>query len=163
MSDGDIHGSSQASRGRVARTGKRAGHRREPYFRAVHAPRTTSGDASRKARRAARSSAASSGTSHERSTDSSSPLAQRPTTQTPLEPPVDIHRGINAAAESFFTLLREEIGTRQWPDRASAHTEIFAFIETFYNRKRLRRHPVWGYLTPLETRQRHEQGHALAA
>ncbi|MFE2580192.1 IS3 family transposase [Streptomyces sp. NPDC059378] len=69
----------------------------------------------------------------------------------------------NAAAESFFAVLKEEIGTRQWPDRASARAEIFAFIETFYNRKRLRRHPVWGYLTPLETRQRHEQGHALAA
>ncbi|MEU9154615.1 hypothetical protein AB0D59_29665 [Streptomyces sp. NPDC048417] len=36
-------------------------------------------------------------------------------------------------------------------------------LEIFYNRKRLRRHPVWGYLTPLETRQRHEQEHALAA
>ncbi|MFH8739150.1 hypothetical protein [Streptomyces sp. NPDC017964] len=36
-------------------------------------------------------------------------------------------------------------------------------IETFYNRKRLRKHPIWGYLTPLEIRQRHEQGHALAA
>ncbi|MFE2737990.1 transposase [Streptomyces sp. NPDC059349] len=69
----------------------------------------------------------------------------------------------NAAAESFFALLKEEIGTRHWPDRATARSEIFAFIETFYNRKRLRKHPVWGYLTPLEIRQRHEQGHALAA
>ncbi|WP_055495051.1 IS3 family transposase [Streptomyces sp. TP-A0356] len=69
----------------------------------------------------------------------------------------------NAAAESFFALLKEEIGTRRRPDRASARAEIFAFIETFYNRKRLRRHPVWGYLTPLETRQRHEQGRALVA
>ncbi|MET8402920.1 IS3 family transposase [Streptomyces sp900116325] len=69
----------------------------------------------------------------------------------------------NAAAESFFALLKEEIGTRHWPDRATARAEIFAFIETFYNRKRLRKHPVWGYLTPLETRQRHEQGHALTA
>ncbi|UXY23427.1 IS3 family transposase [Streptomyces cynarae] len=68
----------------------------------------------------------------------------------------------DAAAESFFA-LKEEIGTRRWPDRASARAEIFAFIETFYNRKRLRRHPVWGYLTPLETRQRDEQGRALAA
>ncbi|MGW1090078.1 IS3 family transposase [Streptomyces sp. NPDC002596] len=69
----------------------------------------------------------------------------------------------NAAAESFFALLKEEIGTRQWPHTASARAEIFAFIETFYNRKRLRRHPVWGYLTPLETRHRLEQDHALAA
>ncbi|MDX2565207.1 IS3 family transposase [Streptomyces sp. TX20-6-3] len=69
----------------------------------------------------------------------------------------------NAAAESFFAVLKEEIGTRSWPDRATARAEIFAFIETFYNRRRLRRHPQWGYLTPLETRQRHEQDHTLAA
>lgn len=69
----------------------------------------------------------------------------------------------NAAAESFFAVLKEEIGTREWPDRATARAEIFTFIETFYNRKRLRKHPTWGYLTPLETRQRHERGHTLAA
>ncbi|MEU9777816.1 DDE-type integrase/transposase/recombinase [Streptomyces sp. NPDC047968] len=69
----------------------------------------------------------------------------------------------NAAAESFFALLKEEIGTRRWPDRSSARADIFAFVETFYNRQRLRRHPRWGYLTPLETRQRLEQEHALAA
>ncbi|MFF2813608.1 IS3 family transposase [Streptomyces sp. NPDC058000] len=69
----------------------------------------------------------------------------------------------NAAAESFFAVLKEEIGTRFWADRATARAEIFSFIETFYNRRRLRRHPEWGYLTPLETRQRHEQGHTLAA
>ncbi|MER6405935.1 IS3 family transposase [Streptomyces viridosporus] len=69
----------------------------------------------------------------------------------------------NAVAESFFAVLKEEVGTRRWPDRATARAEIFTFIETFYNRKRLRKHPHWGYLTPLEIRQRHEQGHALAA
>ncbi|MDX3458791.1 IS3 family transposase [Streptomyces sp. ME02-8801-2C] len=69
----------------------------------------------------------------------------------------------NAAAESFFALLKEEIGTRRWPDRACARADIFAFVETFYNRQRLRRHPRWGYLTPLETRQRLEKEHALVA
>ncbi|MCX4530114.1 DDE-type integrase/transposase/recombinase [Streptomyces sp. NBC_00841] len=69
----------------------------------------------------------------------------------------------NAAAESFFALLKEEIGTRHWPDRTTARAEILTFIETFYNRRRLRKHPAWGYLTPLEIRQRHEQEHALAA
>ncbi|MFJ9847758.1 IS3 family transposase [Kitasatospora sp. NPDC101155] len=69
----------------------------------------------------------------------------------------------NAAAESFFAVLKEEIGTRVWPDRATARAEVFAFIETFYNRRRLRRHPEWGYLTPLEIRRRHRQGHTLAA
>ncbi len=64
--------------------------------------------------------------------------------------------------EPFFA-LKEEIGTRCWPDRASARAEIFALIETFCNRRPLRKHPVWGYVTPLEIRQRHEQEHALAA
>ncbi|MEU2135405.1 hypothetical protein, partial [Streptomyces sp. NPDC018352] len=27
-------------------------------------------------------------------------------------------------------------------------------IETFYNRRRLRKHKIFGYLTPAETRQR---------
>jgi putative transposase len=67
----------------------------------------------------------------------------------------------NAAAESFRALLKEEIGTRLWPDRATARADVFAFIETFYNRRRLRKHKVFGYLTPAETRQR--QQHALAA
>ncbi|MFF4245180.1 hypothetical protein ACFYY2_11985 [Streptomyces sp. NPDC001822] len=66
----------------------------------------------------------------------------------------------NAAAESFWALLREEIGTRTWPDRATARTDVFTFIETFYNR-RLGKHRIFGYLTPAETRQRHQ--HALAA
>ncbi|MFF8036379.1 IS3 family transposase [Streptomyces sp. NPDC016626] len=69
----------------------------------------------------------------------------------------------NAAAESFFAVLKEEIGTRRRPDRTTARAEVFAFIETFYNRRRLRKHPHWGYLTSLEIRQRHEQGHTLAA
>lgn len=69
----------------------------------------------------------------------------------------------NAAVESFFAVLKEEIGIRVRPDRASARAEVFAFIGTFYNRRRLRRHPEWGYLTPLEIRQRHQQGHTLAA
>ncbi|WP_327250033.1 integrase core domain-containing protein [Streptomyces sp. NBC_01320] len=69
----------------------------------------------------------------------------------------------NAAAESFLALLKEEIGTRRWPDRATARAEIFAFVEAFYNRERLRKQPPWGYLTPREIWQRHEQGHALAA
>ncbi|MFD8649865.1 IS3 family transposase [Streptomyces mirabilis] len=67
----------------------------------------------------------------------------------------------NAAAESFWALLKEEIGTRIWPDRATARAEVFNFIETFYNRRRLRKHKVFGYLTPAETRQRHQ--HTLAA
>lgn len=67
----------------------------------------------------------------------------------------------NATAESFWALLKEEIGTRLWPDRATARADVFTFIETFYNRRSLRKHKVFGYLTPAETRRR--QQHALAA
>jgi hypothetical protein len=31
-------------------------------------------------------------------------------------------------------------------------------IETCYNRRQLRKHPTWDYPTPLEIRQRHDQG-----
>ncbi|MEU6018264.1 IS3 family transposase [Streptomyces sp. NPDC047515] len=51
----------------------------------------------------------------------------------------------NAAAESFWALLKDGIGTRIWPDRATACAEVFAFIETLYNRRRLRKHKVHGY------------------
>ena len=71
--------------------------------------------------------------------------------------------GARLAEGSVFALLKAEIGTCRRPDRTTARAEILTFVETFYHRKRLRRHPVRGYLTPLETRQRHEQEHALAA
>lgn len=58
----------------------------------------------------------------------------------------------NAAAESFFGLLKAEIGTTVWETRAQARSDVFQFIEVEYNRSRLRRHPEHGYLTPLETR-----------
>ncbi|MFF5088564.1 DDE-type integrase/transposase/recombinase [Streptomyces niveus] len=61
----------------------------------------------------------------------------------------------NAVAESFWAVLKEEIGTRFWPDRTTARADIFNFIETFYNRRRLRKHIHWGYLTPHETRLRY--------
>ncbi|MEU2982189.1 IS3 family transposase [Streptomyces hirsutus] len=67
----------------------------------------------------------------------------------------------NAAAESFWAPLEEEIGTRTWPDRTTARAEVFNFIEAFYNRRRLRTHKTFGCLTPAGTRQRHQ--HALAA
>ncbi|WP_405576338.1 integrase core domain-containing protein [Streptomyces sp. NBC_01092] len=67
----------------------------------------------------------------------------------------------NAAAESFWALLKEEIGTRTWPDRTTARAEVFNFIETFYNGRRLHKHKTFGYPTPTETRQRHQ--HTLAA
>ncbi|WP_432021574.1 IS3 family transposase, partial [Streptomyces sp. 1222.5] len=58
----------------------------------------------------------------------------------------------NAAAESFFGLLKAEIGTTVWESRAAARADVFRFIEVEYNRTRLRKHPELGYITPLETR-----------
>ncbi|MCX4594814.1 IS3 family transposase [Streptomyces sp. NBC_01549] len=63
----------------------------------------------------------------------------------------------------LWAVLKEEIGTRFWTDRATARAGIFDFIETFYNRRRLRKHIHFGYLTPHETRLRYRQDQALAA
>ncbi|MCD9593868.1 hypothetical protein HUF15_44550 [Streptomyces samsunensis] len=60
-------------------------------------------------------------------------------------------------------MLKEETGTRVRPDRATARADVFTFIETIYNRRRLRKHPAFGYLTPLETRQRFRNDQTLAA
>ena len=60
----------------------------------------------------------------------------------------------NAAAESFFGLLKAEIGTTVWESREAARADVFRFIEVECNRTRLRKHPEFGYLTPLETRAR---------
>jgi putative transposase len=69
----------------------------------------------------------------------------------------------NAACESLWAVLKEEIGTRIWPDRPSARAEVFEFIEVFHNRRRLHRHPDFGYITPAETRERLRQQHTLTA
>jgi putative transposase len=58
----------------------------------------------------------------------------------------------NAAAESFFGLLKAEIGTTVWESHEAARADVFRFIEVEYNRTRLRKHPEFGYVTPLETR-----------
>ncbi len=55
----------------------------------------------------------------------------------------------NAAAESFFGALKNEMYHRQaFPDRASARFAVADYIEVFYNRQRL--HSTLGYRTPLE-------------
>lgn len=58
----------------------------------------------------------------------------------------------NAAAESFFGLLKAEIGTTVWESHDAARADVFRFIEVEYNRTRLRKHPVYGYVTPIGTR-----------
>jgi transposase InsO family protein len=69
----------------------------------------------------------------------------------------------NAAAESWFAVLKSEIGTSVWVTRAEARADVFRFIEVEYNRSRLRQHPEFGYITPLETRARLQRDFTPAA
>jgi len=55
----------------------------------------------------------------------------------------------NAPAESFFGTLKVElVGDRVFPSRADARTEVFEYVEAFYNRTR--RHSSLGYASPAE-------------
>ena len=55
----------------------------------------------------------------------------------------------NAVAESFFATLKKElVHRRSWPTRRELISEVFEYIEAFYNRQR--RHSTLGYLTPEE-------------
>jgi len=55
----------------------------------------------------------------------------------------------NAAAESFFAALKNEMYYRQsFPGRAQARFAVADYIEVFYNRQRL--HSTLGYRTPFE-------------
>ena len=54
----------------------------------------------------------------------------------------------NAVAESFFSSLKNEIvHHRNYQTRDEARTDIFEYIELFYNRARL--HSSLGYVSPL--------------
>lgn len=55
----------------------------------------------------------------------------------------------NAVAESFFSTLKNElVHHRDFHTRDEARTEIFEFIELFYNRQRL--HQTLGYVSPAQ-------------
>jgi putative transposase len=55
----------------------------------------------------------------------------------------------NAITESFFSTLKKElVYLTKFETKEQAATEIFEFIEIFYNRKRL--HSALGYQSPLE-------------
>jgi transposase InsO family protein len=59
----------------------------------------------------------------------------------------------NAVAESFFATLKVELVYQtRWSTRAQARSEVFDYIETFYNRRR--RHSALGYLCPDEFERR---------
>ena len=60
----------------------------------------------------------------------------------------------NAVAESFFQLLkRERIRRRIYGTRQEARSDVFNYIELFYNPKR--RHSTAAGLSPVEFEQRH--------
>ena len=53
----------------------------------------------------------------------------------------------NAVAESFFATLKVElVHNAAWATRAAARTELFEYLELFYNGPR--RHSALGYLSP---------------
>lgn len=53
----------------------------------------------------------------------------------------------NAPMESFFgTLKTELVHERDYPDRDAARRDLFAYIEGYYNQRRL--HSAIGYITP---------------
>lgn len=62
----------------------------------------------------------------------------------------------NAVAESFFQLLKRERIRRQiYPTRDQARSDVFNYIEMFYNPKR--RHNTAGSVSPVEFERRHFQ------
>jgi len=55
----------------------------------------------------------------------------------------------NAVAESFFATLKKElVHRRSWPTRRELTSEVFEFVEAFYNTTR--RHSTPGYLSPAQ-------------
>ncbi len=55
----------------------------------------------------------------------------------------------NAVAESFFATLKKElVHRRSWPTRRELTSEVFDYIEGFYNRQR--RHSTLGMLSPAD-------------
>ena len=65
----------------------------------------------------------------------------------------------NAVAESFFATLKKELAQQtRWSTRVQARSEIFQYIELFYNRSR--RHCALGYLCPNEFELCHHQSMA---
>ena len=60
----------------------------------------------------------------------------------------------NAVAESFFSVLKKErIKRRIYPNRDTARSDVFDYIEMFYNP--IRRHGSAGDLSPIEFERRY--------
>ncbi len=55
----------------------------------------------------------------------------------------------NAVAENFFSCLKcELIHLKQYPTRACAQADIFAYLEAFYNT--VRPHSALGWISPAQ-------------
>jgi putative transposase len=70
----------------------------------------------------------------------------------------------NAVCEAFFATLKNELTRRRsWPTRRELQSALFAWIEGWYNRRRL--HSTLGYLSPehYENRTLGQDGAGLAA
>lgn len=66
----------------------------------------------------------------------------------------------NAVVESFFGTLKTELVHGRWyTTRVEARSDIFEYIEMFYNRER--RHSALGYLSPAEYEARHPAARTL--
>jgi putative transposase len=62
----------------------------------------------------------------------------------------------NAVIESFFATLKKElVYKRSWGNRLELRTEVFEYIEVFYNRRRL--HSSLGYKTPATVEMEYAQ------
>ncbi len=60
----------------------------------------------------------------------------------------------NAVAETFFATLKKElVYRRSWPTRQELRSEVFEYIEGFYNPRR--RHSTLGMLSPAEFEEQH--------
>lgn len=91
---------------------------------------------------------------------------QRPQPRRPgiSHQPLDIYRGFNAAAESFFgTLKRELAERRRWPTRADARRDLIRWVEGWFNTRRL--HSSIDYHAPIEweNNYHHRDGDGIAA
>jgi putative transposase len=90
--------------------------------------------------------------------------------QTARDAGIDISMGAkgcaldNAVAEAFFATLKKELTRRRaWPTSRELQSAVFAWIEGWYNRRRL--HSTLGYLSPAayENRTLSQPGSGLAA
>ena len=68
----------------------------------------------------------------------------------------------NAVAESFFATLKKElVHRRSWPARRELISDLFEYIEAFYNPRR--RHSALGHLIPAEYEEVRLRGGAAVA